>query len=113
MYTFSNKLKTFSIALIILGLIGVGYSFMDSHKSTEEVEMILAEEASHHGGGHGEEAHLQGRGRRRPHHQRERGLLRRDRVGRVPAHCQGFALPHEEDAHIHARGRRGGHRVAG
>ncbi|MFD2822228.1 quinol:cytochrome C oxidoreductase [Lacinutrix iliipiscaria] len=58
MYTFSNKLKTFSIALIILGLLGVGYSFMNSHKSFEDVETMLAEEA-HHGGGHGEDtAHV-------------------------------------------------------
>ncbi|MDO6596372.1 quinol:cytochrome C oxidoreductase [Oceanihabitans sp. 2_MG-2023] len=55
MYTFSNKLKTFSFALIILGLLGVGYGFMTSHKSFEDVENLLAEEA-HHGGGHGEEA---------------------------------------------------------
>jgi len=55
MYTFSNKLKIFSIALIILGLLGVSYSFMNSHKSFEDVETMLAEEA-HHGGGHGEEA---------------------------------------------------------
>ncbi|QRM89073.1 quinol:cytochrome C oxidoreductase [Lacinutrix sp. WUR7] len=55
MYTFSNKLKTFSFALMILGLLGVGYGFMTSHKSFEDVEAILAEEA-HHGGGHGEEA---------------------------------------------------------
>ncbi|MGA1227382.1 MAG: quinol:cytochrome C oxidoreductase [Tamlana sp.] len=55
MYTFSNKLKTFSIILIILGILGVGYGFMTSHKSFEEVETLLAEE-SHHGGGHAEEA---------------------------------------------------------
>lgn len=53
MYTFSNKLKTFSIILMVLGLLGVGYGFMTSHKSFEEVETLLAEEA-HHGGGHGE-----------------------------------------------------------
>ena len=52
MYTFSNKLKTFSIALMILGALGVGYGFMTSHKSFEEVETLLAEESSHHGGGH-------------------------------------------------------------
>ncbi|GGG34082.1 quinol:cytochrome C oxidoreductase [Bizionia arctica] len=59
MYTISNKLKTFSIALIILGLLGVGYGFMTSHKSFEEVETMLAEEAPH-GGGHGvaTEAHV-------------------------------------------------------
>ncbi|MBQ0786868.1 MAG: quinol:cytochrome C oxidoreductase [Oceanihabitans sp.] len=55
MYTFSNKLKTFSFALMILGLLGVGYGFMTSHKSFEDVEAILADE-THHGGGHGEEA---------------------------------------------------------
>ncbi|MCX7546804.1 quinol:cytochrome C oxidoreductase [Xanthomarina sp. F1114] len=52
MYTISNKLKTFSIALMILGLLGVGYGFMTSHKSFEEVETMLSEDASHHGGGH-------------------------------------------------------------
>ncbi|RKE99080.1 quinol:cytochrome C oxidoreductase [Ichthyenterobacterium magnum] len=54
MYTFSNKLKTFSIILMVLGLLGVGYGFMNSHKTFEEVETMLANEASHHGGGHGE-----------------------------------------------------------
>jgi len=57
MYTFSSRLKTFSFALIILGLIGVGIGFMDSHKTIDEVNIILAEEASgSHGGGHGAEA---------------------------------------------------------
>ncbi|SEP74964.1 quinol:cytochrome c oxidoreductase quinone-binding subunit 2 [Hyunsoonleella jejuensis] len=55
MYTFSNKLKTFSIILVILGALGVGYGFMTSHKSLEDVKVMLAEEASHHGG-HAEEA---------------------------------------------------------
>ena len=55
MYTFSNKLKTFSFILMILGALGVGYGFMTSHKSFEEVETLLAEE-SHHGGGHAAEA---------------------------------------------------------
>ncbi|WP_435135016.1 quinol:cytochrome C oxidoreductase [Formosa sp. A9] len=52
MYTFSNKLRTFSFALIILGILGVGYGFMSSHKSLEEVKTMLAEESAHHGGGH-------------------------------------------------------------
>ena len=56
MYTFSNKLKTFSFILMILGALGVGYGFMTSHKSLDEVKTMLAEEASGHGGGHGEEA---------------------------------------------------------
>lgn len=52
MYTFSNKLKTFSFILMILGALGVGYGFMSSHKSLDEVKTMLAEESSHHGGGH-------------------------------------------------------------
>ncbi|TXE06379.1 quinol:cytochrome C oxidoreductase [Seonamhaeicola algicola] len=55
MYTFSNKLRTFSFILMILGLLGVGYGFMTSHKSFEDVEHLLEAEA-HHGGGHAEEA---------------------------------------------------------
>ncbi|WP_223551443.1 quinol:cytochrome C oxidoreductase [Aestuariivivens sp. NBU2969] len=54
MYTFSNKLKTFSIILMVLGLLGVGYGFMTSHKSFEEVEHLIAAEEAHHGGSHGE-----------------------------------------------------------
>jgi len=56
MYTFSNKLKAFSIALIFLGLIGVTFGFMTSHKSLDEVKTMLAEESSSHSGGHSEEA---------------------------------------------------------
>lgn len=53
MYTFSSKLKTFSIVLIILGALGVAYGFMSSHKSLDEVkEMIAHEEAGHHGASH-------------------------------------------------------------
>ncbi len=56
MYTFSNKLKTFSFILMILGALGVGYGFMTSHKSFEEVETILAAESAGHGEDHAEEA---------------------------------------------------------
>ncbi|AUP78911.1 quinol:cytochrome C oxidoreductase [Flavivirga eckloniae] len=55
MYTFSNKLKTFSIVLMVLGLLGVGYGFITSHKSFEEVEHLLEVEEAHHGG-HGDVA---------------------------------------------------------
>ena len=64
MYTFSNKLKIVSIVLIILGFVGVVSGFMNSHKSFEEVEAILAEESAHHGGHdqdivHADDAHAQ------------------------------------------------------
>jgi len=50
-YTVSNKLKTFSIILIILGLLGMGYGFMSTPGSVDEVKTMLANDA-HHGGGH-------------------------------------------------------------
>ncbi len=52
MYTFSNKLKVFAIVLVILGAIGVTNSFMSSHKSLDDVKVMLAEEASQHNEGH-------------------------------------------------------------
>ena len=50
MYTISNRLKTFSIILIVLGALGVAYGFMTSHKSLEEVKTMLVEEHAHDGG---------------------------------------------------------------
>ncbi|MDC1492860.1 quinol:cytochrome C oxidoreductase [Flavobacteriaceae bacterium] len=53
MYTISNRLKIFSISLIILGALGWGYSYVNSHKSLEEVKELLAYESSH-GDSHGD-----------------------------------------------------------
>jgi hypothetical protein len=47
MYTISNRLKIFSISLIILGALGWSYSYVTSHKSIEEVKEILSHESSH------------------------------------------------------------------
>ena len=41
MYTFSGKLKTFSIALMILGALGMGYGFFTAPKTTEDVKEAL------------------------------------------------------------------------
>jgi hypothetical protein len=54
MYTFSSKLKTFSLILMAVGLLGIGYGFWTAPKDIHEVENILASE-SH--GGHGEVKH--------------------------------------------------------
>ncbi|MEZ4798115.1 MAG: quinol:cytochrome C oxidoreductase [Flavobacteriaceae bacterium] len=55
MYTLSNRLKIFSVALMLLGALGWFYSYSTSHVSLEDVKTMLAEEASH-GGDHGEAA---------------------------------------------------------
>jgi len=57
MYTFSNRLKVFAIVLVILGAIGVVSGFMSSHKSLEDVKVMLTEEASHHGSEHVDATH--------------------------------------------------------
>jgi hypothetical protein len=54
MYTFSSKLKTFSLILMVVGLLGIGYGFLSSPKDIHEVEAILASES--HGSSHHEVA---------------------------------------------------------
>ena len=56
-YKISNRLKMGAIILMVLGALGVTYGFMTSHKSLDDVKTMLAEEASHHGGGHGAATH--------------------------------------------------------
>ncbi len=50
MYTFSSKLKTFSLILMLIGVLGIGYGFLAAPKTIEDVEKILAsqEHGSHH-----------------------------------------------------------------
>lgn len=55
MYTFSSKLKTFSLILMVLGILGIGYGFLTAPKTVQDVEKILAAEEQAHGGHHGEE----------------------------------------------------------
>jgi hypothetical protein len=49
MYTFSSRLKTFSFILMILGVLGIGYSFFTAPKTIEDVEKILAADSHGHG----------------------------------------------------------------
>ena len=48
MYTFSRKLKTFSFALMIVGLLGVGYSFLSTPNSVEDVKVMLQDSHDTH-----------------------------------------------------------------
>ena len=57
MYTFSSRLKTFSFILMIVGVLGIGYSFFTAPKNVEDVEAILKAEEAHHGGHHADAAH--------------------------------------------------------
>ena len=67
MYTFSGKLKTVSIALMILGLLGIGYGFLSAPSTTEEVAAMQHADDGHHGGGdahaapasHGDASHAE------------------------------------------------------
>lgn len=48
MYQFSGKLKTFSIALMIIGVLGVGYSFLTAPKTVEDAKEIIASQHDSH-----------------------------------------------------------------
>ena len=78
MYTFSSKLKTFSIILMALGILGIGYGFLTAPKNIEEVETLLAKEASEHGGGHGEAAAA--------HHQEKTEAVHHEETVEAPRH---------------------------
>ena len=59
MYTFSSKLKTFSLILMAVGLLGIGYGFLSAPKDIQEVEAILASDThgSHEVSNSSNEAH--------------------------------------------------------
>ena len=52
MYTFSSKLKTLSFVLMLIGVLGIGYGFLTSPKSIQDVETLLAAESHGHGNAH-------------------------------------------------------------
>ena len=49
MYTFSSKLKTLSYALMIIGLIGVAYSFLSTPSTVEDVKVMMQDSHDTHG----------------------------------------------------------------
>ena len=58
MYQFSGKLKTFSLALIALGVIGIAISFSTAPSTIEEAKEIIAHQSSHgdsHGAAHSDD----------------------------------------------------------
>ena len=57
MYTLPSKLKLFSIILMVLGLAGIIFGFLNTPKSIDDVKKILAEQEAHHGENHGVSDH--------------------------------------------------------
>ena len=57
MYTLSSKIKTLSIILMLLGVLGIGYGFWSVPKNIEAVEKILEADAHGHEGAHTEGVH--------------------------------------------------------
>ncbi len=50
MYTFTNKLRNFSIILMVVGFLGLVYGFLSSPDTVAEAQAIVAD--AHHGDGH-------------------------------------------------------------
>ena len=57
MYTFTGRLKIFSIVLMVVGILGIGYGFLTAPKTTQEVEQILEKEHAEHAAHGGAAAH--------------------------------------------------------
>ena len=51
MYTFTNKLRNFSIILMLIGFLGLTYGFLTSPNTIEQANAMVAD--PHHGDGHG------------------------------------------------------------
>jgi hypothetical protein len=88
-YKISNRLRIGAIILIVLGLLGVGYGFVDSHKVNEDnIAEFLANE-DHHGSGHETNTHGE--------------AAHGDKHGEIAAHSgdehaaeEGHVMTHEE-----------------
>lgn len=78
MYTFSNKLKTGALILMVLGLLALGYGFWSAPRTVEEAKAMVA---AHHGGDHGAAA-----SHATPAH--------------TDTHAQGEASHQEHDTHL-------------
>ena len=59
MYTFTNKLRNFSISLMVIGFLGLVYGFLTVPDTVEEASAMVAD--AHHGEDHGED-HGEGHG---------------------------------------------------
>jgi hypothetical protein len=69
MYTFSSKLKTFSFILMAVGILGIGYGFLNAPKDIQEVETLLAAESHDgHGAVHHEETKVTDEAHADAHH---------------------------------------------
>ena len=89
-YKISNRLKIGAIILIVLGALGVGYGFIDSHNYTEDnITEFLADEDGH-GGAHAEEAHGESHGETVGHAEEGHGDEAHG------AEAEGHKMTHEE-----------------
>ncbi len=91
MYTFSNRLKIVSIALIALGVLGYSISYFSAaNTSLQDVkEMLKAEASDHHGGGHGDTAHNETAGHhdtKKTHHEAEATKMGHDTKQNMQQH---------------------------
>ena len=98
MYTFSSRLKTFSFILMIVGVLGIGYSFFTAPKDINDVEAILANQHGHHG----EEAHAES-----PEHQEAKDANVHTAGHSQAAHAEVPNAAHGHSANAHAADAHG------
>lgn len=92
MYQFSSRLKSFSFALMVLGILGIGYGFWTAPKTNEDVEAILKEQEAHHGGAH-HDTHAAASHSEATHEEHAKG----DEHAKVEEHASHEATTHKAE----------------
>ncbi|WP_179374712.1 quinol:cytochrome C oxidoreductase [Winogradskyella wichelsiae] len=90
-YKISNRLRTGAIILMILGALGVGYGFIDSHSVNEDNIVEFLANESHHDGEHATEA----QGVEEVHGE-STDDIEKDHGHGAEAEVEGHELSHEE-----------------
>lgn len=99
MYTFSSKLKTFSIVLMVLGIVGIGIGFLSAPKDIAEVEKILAAESHGHGGHNDHTAAGHGHNEA-THHEADSHKVEADHVATDSVVNTNHAATHHDTAEV-------------
>ena len=88
MYTFSSKLKTFSLVLMVLGIIGIGIGFVTVPNKEEVKEMIDKAHDGHHGKASAHESHATHEAEATPAHDSHKSEVKHETNGHDDAHLE-------------------------
>ena len=109
MYQFSGKIKLFSIILVVVGILGIGWGFATAPSTIEEAKEIMAKKAAHgdHGhNDHGDAAHHDDHAKKDAHHDDHASAEHKDDASHDSIH------KNENEHHADDHKKEGDHAVA-